>query len=83
MGEFDGVSGVAAQAGTWGQSDGVGAERYDVVGADDALITKTEAAGEIEAARQSAEVTGRIGCGTGEAPIVVGTKTGEDGVGLL
>ena len=49
MGEFDGFSGVATRAGQKGQSDGMGAESYGVVGSDDALIVQAEAAGEIEA----------------------------------
>jgi hypothetical protein len=58
MRKFDGVSGVAAPAGTWGQSNGVGTEGDDVIGADDALVAKTETAGEIEAAGQSAKIAG-------------------------
>src|SRR5256885_1070638 len=56
MGEFDGVSGVTALTGTRGQGDGVGSEHDDMIGADDALVTKTEAASEIEAAGQSTKV---------------------------
>ena len=83
MGEFDGVSGVAAVAGTGGQSDGVGAEGDDMVGADDAQVAKTEAAGEIEAPGQSAKIACGVGGRASEALVVVGTKKRQDSVGLL
>ena len=49
---------------------------------DDALIVQGQAAGEIKAARQGAEVADGIGGGTGEALVVIGTEAGEHGVGL-
>ena len=81
--EFDSVSGVAALAGARGQGDGVGSEGDDVIGADDALVAKTEAAGEIETPGESAEIAGGIGGGAGEALVVVVAKSGQDGIGLL
>ena len=82
MGEFDGFSGIAAMAGQGWQGDGVRAQGDGVIGGDDALIVQAEAAGEIEAARQAAEVAGGFGGGTGEALVVVGAEAGEHGVGL-
>ena len=83
MGEFDGFSSVAAVAGQGWQGDGVRAQGDGVIGGDDALIAQAEAASEIEAARQGAEVAHRFGGGTGEALVVVGAEAGEHGVGLL
>src|ERR1019366_2182692 len=51
--------------------------------ADHALVAQTEAAGEIEAARQGAEVAGGVGGGAGKALVVVGAEASEHGVGLL
>ena len=82
MREFDGFSGIAAMAGQGWQGDGVRAQGDGVIGGDDALIVQAEAAGEIEAARQGAEVARRFGGGTGEALVVIGAEAGEHGVGL-
>jgi len=82
MGEFDGFSGVAAVAGQRGQSDDVRAQSDSVVGVDDTLVVQTEAAVEIEAARQASEIANRIGGGTGEALVVVGAKLLQHNVGL-
>jgi hypothetical protein len=65
MGEFDGFSGVAAMAGQRRQSDHVRAEGDGVIGVNDALVVQAEAAVEIEAAGQAAEVANRVGGGTG------------------
>ena len=54
-----------------------------MIGANDALIAQAEAAGEIEATRQGAKVTGGLGGRTGEALVVVGTELVEHGIGLL
>jgi hypothetical protein len=83
MREFDRVSGIAALAGAWRQSDGMSSEGDDVIGADDALVAKTEAAGEIEAPGQSAKIAGGVGGGASEALVVVAAKSGEHGIGLL
>src|SRR5450432_1276525 len=53
-----------------------------MVGGHDPLVAQAEAAGEIEAARQAAEVGSGVGGGTGEALVVVGTEAGEHGVGF-
>jgi hypothetical protein len=81
VGEINGVPGVAAFRGQGGKGDGVGAEGDDVIGADHALVAKAEAAGEIEARGQGAEVALRLASGDGEALIVVGAEAGEDLVG--
>src|SRR5664280_3578960 len=83
MGEFDGFSGVAAMTGQGRQRDGVRAEGDGVIGGDDALIAQAEAAGEIEAAGQGAEIASGVGGGPGEALVVVVAEAGEHGVGLL
>src|ERR1019366_4757855 len=87
MGEFDGFSGVAAMTGQGRQRDGVRAEGDGVIGGDDALIAQAEAAGEIEAAGQGAEIAsgGRGGPGRapGEGLVGVVAKAGGAGVGLL
>src|SRR5271157_835450 len=59
------------------------AQGDDVVGADHALIAQAEAASEIEAARQRAEVAGGVGGGMGKALVVVGAEAIKHGVGLL
>ena len=82
MGEFDRFSGIAAMAGQGRQGDEVGAQGDGVIGGDDASIMQAEAASEIEAARQGAEVARGIGGGTGEALVIVGAEAGEHGVGL-
>src|SRR5579863_8864832 len=81
MGKFDGVPGVAAFGRQRRQGDGVGAESDDMVGADHALVTEAEAAGEIEARREGAEVALRLASRDGEALVVVGAEAGEDLVG--
>jgi hypothetical protein len=82
MGEFDGFSSVAAMSGQGWQGDGLGAQGNGVIGGDDPVVAQAEAAGEIEAARQGAEVVRGIGSGTGEAQVVVDAEEGEHGVGL-
>src|SRR5579864_1134378 len=64
-----------------GEGDGVGAEGNDVVGADHALVAEAEAAGEIEARREGAEVALGLAGGDGEALVVIGAEAGEDVVG--
>ena len=59
------------------------AQDDDVIGADDAVIAQAKAAGEIEAARQSAKVASGFGGRTCEASIVVVAETVQHGVGLL
>jgi hypothetical protein len=59
----------------------VGAESDDVVEADHARIAETEAAGEIEARWEGAEVALGVAGGDGEALVVVGTEAGQDVVG--
>ena len=81
MGKFDGVPGIAAFGRQRWQGDGVGAEGDDVVGADHALVAEAEAAGEIEARREGAEVALRLASRDGEALVVVGAEAGEDLVG--
>src|SRR5208282_1592157 len=56
MREFDGFSGVAALAGQRRQGNGERAQGNGVVGGDDALVAQTEAASQIEAARQGSKV---------------------------
>jgi hypothetical protein len=82
MGEFEGFSSVAAMSGRGWQGDGLGAQGDGVIGGDDPLVAQAEAAGEVEAARQGAEVVRGIGSGTGEAQVVVDAEEGEHGVGL-
>jgi hypothetical protein len=82
MGEFDGFSGVAAVAGQRGQRDDVRAQGNGVIGIDHALVVQAQAAVEIEAAGQTAEVANRVGGGRGEALVVVGAKLFQNGVGL-
>ena len=53
-----------------------------MIGGDDASIVQAEAAGEIEAAGQGAEVARGIGGGPGEALVVIGAEAGEHGVGF-
>ena len=53
-----------------------------MIGGDHTLVVQAEAAGQIEAAGQAAEVGSRFGRGTGEALIVIGAEDGEHGVGL-
>src|SRR5271165_4340505 len=81
VGEIHGVPGVAAFGRQGGKGDGVGAEGDDVVGADHALVAEAEAAGEIEARGQGAEVALSLAGGDGEALVVVGAEAGEDLVG--
>jgi hypothetical protein len=81
VGEIDGVPGVAAFRGQGGKGDGVGAEGDDVIGADHALVAEAEAAGEIEARGQGAEVGLSLASGDGEALVVIGAEAGEDLVG--
>src|SRR5450432_3943445 len=51
-----------------------------MVGGHDPLVAQAEAAGEIEAARQAAEVGSGVSGATGEALAVVGTEAREAGV---
>ena len=81
VGEFDGVPGVAAFGRQRGKRNGVGSERNDMVGADHALVAKAEAAIEIEARGQGAEVALSLASGDGETLVVVGAEAGEDLVG--
>src|SRR5678809_982635 len=83
MGEFDGFASVAALAGQGRQGDGERAQGDGVIGADDALVTQAEAASEIEAARQGAEVAHGFGGGARETLVVVEAESGQYGVGLL
>src|SRR5678810_969037 len=83
MGEFDGFASVAALAGQGRQGDGERAQGDGVIGADDALVAQAEAASEIEAARQGAEVAHRFGGGARETLVVVEAEPGQDRVGLL
>ena len=53
-----------------------------MIGGDDALIVQGQAAGEIKAARQGAEVANGFGGRTGEALVVIGAEAGEHGVGF-
>jgi hypothetical protein len=59
----------------------VDAEGDDMVGADHALVAKAEAAIEIEARGQGAEVALSLASGDGETLVVVGAEAGEDLVG--
>ena len=54
-----------------------------MIGGDDALVTQAEAASEIEAARQGAEVAHGFSGGARETPVVVDAEPGQYGVGLL
>ena len=56
-------------------------ESDDVIGGDHALVAEAEAAGEVEARRQSAKVALSLASGDGEALVVVGAEAGEDLVG--
>jgi hypothetical protein len=60
----------------------VRAQGDGVIGGDNALIVQGQAAGEIKAARQGAEVANGFGGRPGEALVVIGTEAGEHGVGL-
>ena len=81
MGEIHGVPGIAAFVGQGRQRDGVGPESDDVVGADHALIAEAEAAGEVEARGQGAEIALGLARRDGEALVVIGAEAGEDLVG--
>ena len=59
----------------------MGAESDDVIGSDHALITEAEAAGEIEARGQGAEVALSFASGDGKTLVVVSAEAGEDVVG--
>ncbi len=83
MREFDGFSGVAALTGQGWPRAGVRAEGEGVIGGDDAPIAQAEAAGEIEAPGQGANVASGVGGGPGEGLVVVGAEAGEHGAGLL
>jgi hypothetical protein len=83
MGEFDRFSGVTAVAGQGWQRDRVRAQGDGVIGGHDTLVVQAEAAGQIEAARQGAEVADGFGGGTCETLVVVGAKAGEHEVGLF
>jgi microcystin degradation protein MlrC len=60
----------------------VRAQGDDMIGCDDALIVQAQAAGQIEAAGQGAEVASRVGGGVGEALVVVPAKASEHDIGL-
>jgi hypothetical protein len=64
VGEIDGVPGVTAFGRQRRKRDRVGTEGDDVVVADHALVAKAEAAIEIEARRQGAEVGWRFAAET-------------------
>jgi hypothetical protein len=81
VGEFDGVPGIAAFGRQSGERDEVGAEGDDVIGADHAPVAEAEAAIEIEARRQGAEVALGLASGDSEALVVVGAEASEDLVG--
>src|SRR6202051_5331657 len=81
MGEFDGGPGITAFGRQGGERDGAGAQGDDGVGADHALIAETEAAVEIEARGQGAEVALSLAGRNGEAVVVVGAEAGENLVG--
>src|SRR5258708_36956286 len=81
MREFDGFSGIAALAGQRGQCDGERAQSDGVIGVDYAGVVQAQAAVEIEAARQAAEVANRVGGGGGEELVVVGAKLDQHGGG--
>ena len=53
-----------------------------MVGRDDALVVQAEAAIEIEAAGQGAEVRSGLGGRTGEALVVISTELVEYGIGF-
>ena len=59
----------------------MGTEGDDVVGADHALVAEAEAAVEIEARGQGAEVALGLTSGDGKALVVIGAEAGEDLVG--
>ena len=52
-----------------------------MIRADHALVAEAEAAGEIEARRQGAEIALGLASGDGEALVVIGAEAGEDVVG--
>src|ERR1700675_3001003 len=81
MGEIDGVPGVAAFGGQGRERNGMGAEGDDVIGTDHALVAEAEAAGEIEAGWEGAEIALGLASRDGEALIIVGAEAGEDLVG--
>src|SRR6202049_248602 len=83
MGEIDGVPGIAAFGGQGGERDGAGAEGDDVIGADHALVAETEAASEIEARWEGAEVALGLSSRDSKAMIIVGAEAGEDLVGRV
>ena len=80
MGEIDGVPGVAAFGGQGRERNGMGAEGDDVIGTDHALVAEAEAAGEIEAGWEGAEIALGLASRDGEALIIVG---GQGPVGSL
>jgi hypothetical protein len=81
VGKFHGVPGVATFGRQRRKGDGGGAEGDDVIGADHALVAKAEAAVEIEARGEGAEVALGFAWGDGESLVVVGAEAGEDLVG--
>jgi hypothetical protein len=83
MGQFDGFASVAALAGQGRQGNGERAQADSVVGADDAFVAQAEAAREIEAARQRAEVAHGFGGGACETLVIVDAEPGQYGVGLF
>ena len=52
-----------------------------MIGADHALVAEAEAAGEIEAGWEGAEIALGLAGGDGEALVIVGAEAGEDLVG--
>lgn len=81
VGEFDGGTGVAESRGR--KLDSFAAESDGVIGGDGSLISEAEAACEIEATGQSAEVVFGLSWGDGESLVKVGKEAFEHGVGLL
>src|SRR6202049_1067216 len=81
MGEIDGVPGVAAFGGQGGERNGLGAEGDDVSGTDHALVAETEAASEIEARWEGAEVALGLSSRDSKAMIIIGAEASEDLVG--
>ena len=83
MGQFDGLASVSALARQGWQRNGERAQGDGVIGGDDALVPQAEAASEIEAARQRAEVARGFGGGARETLVVGDAESGQYGVGLL
>ena len=70
-------------AGQGGHRDRLRPQSDGVIGGYGPLVVQAEAAGEIEASGQAAEVASGLGGGTGEALVVVGARADEHNLGLL